>query len=247
MLSKESISILKYLNSLTNKNEFHNINTILELLVIPKKNQSKIIDELWFGHQRPLIDKDAKSSLIANIRLSPAGIDYVNINYPDMSTINETCELIFHAHKRGPIAWTKEDYKEFPRNASEALQIMERQGVLYFKNQQVGRSKLKTSRLEPIVMDANSYNEAIMLIDENKKAAQTSIGVFAPNNKGTIGQSSGNESSITQSVTIPPSKKNNAPKIIWYKTTLFKYIVFPLLVIFLSAAIFYIIRHIRWS
>ena len=78
-------------------------------------------------------------------------------------------------------------------------------------------------------------------------ASPTFSGIYAPNNSGNLAQSLGDNSDTTQSVKTIPNKKERAhKKPIWYKTTLFTYIIFPVVAGILVILIVYLAKHLQW-
>jgi hypothetical protein len=155
--------------------------------------------------------------------------------------------LIFKKHKSSPtfsLDWHSHTFQpNTPRNSSEAKEIMIRKEVIF----QSQSTKAKTI-LNDLVHTASSYEEAVKIIEEKNKPIPTFSGIYAPNNSGKLAQSFGDDSPNTQSDTTIPNKNDKAhKKTIWYKTTLFKYLVFPILVILICAGIFYLVKHLHWQ
>src|SRR5215203_419968 len=102
-LSPNSVTVLKHLNALPDKTIYHNSRTLFESLGFERNKHSGIINDLWYRHPKPFIEKDnSTGAFIAQIRISPSGMDYINERFPDMSTLKESCESLFQEHKKAP-------------------------------------------------------------------------------------------------------------------------------------------------
>jgi hypothetical protein len=235
--------ILEYLYEQEDQEQYYDTRTIFELLGLDKKLISQVLDLLWYETPKKI---DAQAGLNnAQIRLSKAGRQYIEDRKPiNISSIKNTCELIFqHLKEKGKIHWYSGTYNLFPRDANEATKLMERQCVIYTET--TGTIPSRTTRLEPDIMEASSYKEALSILENKRKPVPAFSGIYAPNNKGNVAQSSGNESPTTQSVTTTPNKKHNAPKINWYNKPLFTHFIWPLLVglILIAITIFLAMKY----
>jgi hypothetical protein len=204
--------VLQYLYSADDEKAFHHSDTVCDIVGIAKDKELRrqILDELY--HQRPrLIDSHSGGLLNAQIRLNTQGREHVLFNTPiNMSDINATCEQIFkHLKEKGKIHWHSGTYSLFPRDANEATELMERQGVVYTKT--TGTIPSRTTRLEPDIINATSYNEALRMIGEkNKPSPSTHIAeqYNFPNTHGTaIGKVSGSQNEIKTVQTTPKKER----------------------------------------
>jgi len=239
-LSQNAVIFLKYLYAHKGKGDLNSKDAFTELN-IEKKLWSRIINELWTRHPHRFIEgQSGISGIVPKIRINQSGIDYINRNFPDMSTIKETCEIIFQSNKeRGVILWHQQTYWQFPGNAHEALKLMIREKVLY--NEKDGITD--ATRIEPEIMDANSYEEAKEII-RRKNTHAPAIAIGRDFTGQLVSQSSVRDltsdriESTKTTNAIAPKSKSRSSKII-------KAIVATVTIITASIAIYeFILKHI---
>lgn len=199
--------VLLYLYEQPDEERYHYHLTILDMLKLEHSLSKHILDLLW--HEDPKKIEVTNGLADPNLRLSPYGREYAKkLNPPKMTDIEEACEKIFQLHiTNHSIHWTKDDYHSI-QHSSEALPLMIDAGVI--KSEPQGNS-IRTRLAFPI-RNANSFEEALKMLEEkNKPLSSTHISeqYNFPHTQGTaIGKVSSFQNEIKTVQTTPKKERS---------------------------------------